>query len=305
MNDANSVPILTVGLPVYNGEKFLKQRLDSILAQTFKNFQIIISDNASNDTTEEICKQYMKTDKRIHYIRQEKNIGFFSNLRYVINESKSKYFVFTPVDDIMLPEFIEKNIQVLEKNPQIVCSISNTKRFVDEKKNKEKSTNEKFTDFRKKLIFKFKPNSICSINGTYEQKVRTLFKKSAYQLQFGICRTTELKKSLIDKMFVGDDVCLCLNLLKYGDVHMIDDVLLWIYDRGMSTVGSISTANMYGYDLKNKLFPHMLLTKWCYKHLGTKLFLKNIDQFIELNIASEFFVLMDLFRLIMCKISQK
>lgn len=304
LNDQKK-PLVSIGLPIFNGEKFLKTRLDSLLNQTFKNFEIIISDNASCDETQKICNEYMKIDKRIQYNRQEKNIGFFANLRFVINKSQSKYFVFAPVDDIILPEFLEKNISILEADDKIVCSISNTERFVDKTNRKQKSINEEFNDFRKKMIFKFKPNRICSINGPYEQKIRILFKKSAYQMQFGVCRTYAIKKCLIDKMFVGDDVCLCLNLLKYGDVHMIDDVLLLIYDRGMSTVGSISTGNMYGYGVVNKLFPHIPLTKWCYNHLGSKLFFKNIDQFIELNLASELFVIMDIIRLAVSKTLKK
>ncbi len=69
------MPKVTIGLPVYNGEKFLNEKIDSLLKQTFSDFEIIISDNASSDNTKIICEKYLKKDNRIKYYRQEKNIG--------------------------------------------------------------------------------------------------------------------------------------------------------------------------------------------------------------------------------------
>ena len=72
-------PLLTIGLPVYNGERFLKTTIESILNQSFKDFELIIVDNASEDMTEEICKEYAAKDKRIHYHRNPDNIGAAPN----------------------------------------------------------------------------------------------------------------------------------------------------------------------------------------------------------------------------------
>ena len=76
---------LSIGLPVYNGEKFLQNRLDGILSQTFSDFELIISDNASTDSTADICKEYALKDNRILYIRQENNIGPFNNGKFVLD----------------------------------------------------------------------------------------------------------------------------------------------------------------------------------------------------------------------------
>ncbi len=67
--------ILSIGLPVFNGEKYISQRIKSILSQTFQNFELIISDNASEDRTSEICINYANKDDRIRYHKQETNIG--------------------------------------------------------------------------------------------------------------------------------------------------------------------------------------------------------------------------------------
>ena len=114
-------PDITIGLPVYNGEKFLQQKLESFNNQTLKNYQLIISDNASTDKTEEICKKFMQNDKRIIYFRQEKNIGAIQNFYFVLNKAKTKYFVWSAVDDFMYPNFLESNIGYLERTLEVAC----------------------------------------------------------------------------------------------------------------------------------------------------------------------------------------
>jgi len=75
-------PFVSIGFPVYNSEKHLKRSLEAILKQTFSNFELIISDNASSDSTPDICKEYMKNDSRIRYFRQEKNLGLIGNFNF-------------------------------------------------------------------------------------------------------------------------------------------------------------------------------------------------------------------------------
>ena len=118
---------LSVGLPVFNGEQFLKKRLDSILKQTFKNFEIIISDNGSEDTTQQICKEYAKKFEQIRYIRNEVNRGYIWNFNFVLNKSNSKYFVWAAIDDVWENNFIEKNLIPLKNNSNIISSISKIK----------------------------------------------------------------------------------------------------------------------------------------------------------------------------------
>jgi glycosyltransferase involved in cell wall biosynthesis len=85
-------PRLSIGMPVFNGEKYLKEALDSILAQTYSDFELLISDNASTDRTEQICREYAAKDRRIRYYRNEKNIGAPKNFNRVFELSSGKYF---------------------------------------------------------------------------------------------------------------------------------------------------------------------------------------------------------------------
>jgi glycosyltransferase involved in cell wall biosynthesis len=77
------LPKLSIGLPVYNGEKFLSEALDRFLAQTFKDFEIIICDNASTDRTPQMCREYAERDPRVRYCRDERNLGSVANLNRV------------------------------------------------------------------------------------------------------------------------------------------------------------------------------------------------------------------------------
>jgi len=92
-------PKVSIGMPVYNGEPFIREALDSLLAQTFTDFELIISDNASTDGTEAICREYAARDARIRYVRQAENRGVGANFKFVLEEAVGGYFMWTAVDD--------------------------------------------------------------------------------------------------------------------------------------------------------------------------------------------------------------
>ena len=94
-----SKPVVSIGMPVYNGERFIREALDSLLAQTFTDFELIISDNASADATESICRNYAEQDSRIRYIRQRENLGAPPNFQFVLNEARGEYFMWAACDD--------------------------------------------------------------------------------------------------------------------------------------------------------------------------------------------------------------
>ena len=110
-------------MPVYNGELFIERAIESILAQTFTDFELIISDNASTDSTQEICQNFSKKDNRIRIFKQEKNIGIHRNFYFLLSQAKGEYFAWTAVDDYLDKDFMEKNLKVLESDSSIVSSI--------------------------------------------------------------------------------------------------------------------------------------------------------------------------------------
>lgn len=116
-------PVVSIGMPVYNGGSLLCKALDTLLAQLFRNFEIIISDNASSDNTEKICREYEKNDSRIRYYRQNINQGVGPNFLFVLKQAKGTYFMWAAHDDTWEPSFIASTLHALTKNPGAVCAV--------------------------------------------------------------------------------------------------------------------------------------------------------------------------------------
>ena len=117
MPSNSNIPLLTVGMPVYNAASTLTYALDTLLAQTFKDFQIIISDNASTDETREICERYQEKDKRILYIRNEQNMGLLYNFNRFLEIAESPLFMWAAHDDQWKPDFMKELVGLLMSNP--------------------------------------------------------------------------------------------------------------------------------------------------------------------------------------------
>jgi glycosyltransferase involved in cell wall biosynthesis len=117
---------LNIGLPVYNGERYIEETLISLQKQTFQAYKLIISDNASTDRTEEICRSYAARDHRICYFRNEKNIGATQNWYRVFDLSSSEYFASVAHDDLYDPEYMRKCVDVLDRDPSAVLCYSKT-----------------------------------------------------------------------------------------------------------------------------------------------------------------------------------
>lgn len=112
---------IDVLLATYNGEKYIKEQIDSILNQTYENIRLIISDDCSKDKTQEILKEYEKKDNRIELYIQEKNLGVVKNIEFLLKQVKNKYYMLSDQDDIWLPEKIEKSLEtLLENNADLV-----------------------------------------------------------------------------------------------------------------------------------------------------------------------------------------
>jgi glycosyltransferase involved in cell wall biosynthesis len=119
-------PRVSLGLPVFNGDNYIEETLDSILAQTYTDFEVIISDNASTDRTQEICQKYATKDPRIRYYRNETDLGAARNYNRTFELSSGEYFKWTAHDDLLGPEFLERCVAVLDQDSSIVLCYSRT-----------------------------------------------------------------------------------------------------------------------------------------------------------------------------------
>lgn len=116
--------MLTVGMPVYNGEKYVGDAIRSLLDQSYQDFTLLISDNASSDATPDICRAYAASDARVRYHRNEKNIGPVRNFLSLVDKANSDYFMWAAYDDLWSRDWLEAAVSALERNPDAAFALS-------------------------------------------------------------------------------------------------------------------------------------------------------------------------------------
>jgi len=278
-------PKISIGIPVYNGEKFIRKCIESVLQQTNRDFELIISDNASTDSTRKICEEYLNKDNRIIFVRQEKNMGGGWNFNFLVQNAVGEYFVWVAADTFLLPEFLEKNIAVLESQDKVVGCISKIKidsTYIDKFKTEK--------DVLKKIGLAYRPFDTLPITGNYMERIRKYLKHFPWEMFYSVYRTEPLRKSFVrgyllgKDYFVGNDASLVLNVLKHGEIQVVDEFLLASIPSGAASKGMVSMTRNYSNSNVGLIFPFYPLTKWCAKNLGWKIFLANIDHFIRLGL---------------------
>ena len=119
-NKSSKFPKVSIGLPVYNGEKYLSKTLENLLGQSFTDIEIVISDDGSSDRTQDICKEYSSKDPRVRYFRQGNNFGMpVKNFRFVLDNALGEYFMFASHDDSWNHKYIEELLNILDNDLQI------------------------------------------------------------------------------------------------------------------------------------------------------------------------------------------
>lgn len=129
----STAPTVSVGIPVYNGERYLREALDSLLAQTYEDFEVLISDNASTDATEEICRAAIAHDRRVRYVRSDENRGVGFNFSRVVEDTTGRYFKWAASDDLVAPTFLERCVEVMRDSSERVVLVFPRARIIDAK----------------------------------------------------------------------------------------------------------------------------------------------------------------------------
>lgn len=122
--EISAQPLVSIGLPVYNGMPYVKKTIDSVLGQTYKNIELVITDNPSTDNTQTLCEEYARKDKRVRYIRHKENIGAIANYNSAFTESKGEYFCWVSYDDYLDPRFVEKCVALLSGDKKAVVAMA-------------------------------------------------------------------------------------------------------------------------------------------------------------------------------------
>ncbi len=248
----NHQPRVSIGMPVYNGELFIKDAIDSILAQTFEDFKLIISDNASTDKTEEICREYAARDIRISYYRNEKNLGAAKNFNRVFELSSGEYFKWAAADDIIAPDFLAKAVEILDRDPSIILCQSKVK-LIDKNDHFRDQYGIILGDYDATKI-RFRINGKC-IRDYEDAKIHLNMQMnnlSSHQPSkrfgdliltkhhwcfevFGLIRSHILKQTSLIGSYVGSDRVLLAHLGLLGRFAEIPDFLFYNRDHAKRT----------------------------------------------------------------------
>lgn len=116
-----AAPRVSIGLPVFNGELTVARAIESALAQTFEDFELIVSDNASSDGTAPMVRRYAERDARVRHLRQPTTVSALENFRRVLEAARAPYFMWLSADDYVLPRLLERTVAVLDAYPDVVC----------------------------------------------------------------------------------------------------------------------------------------------------------------------------------------
>lgn len=206
-----TTPRVSLGMPVYNGEAYLELALQSLLSQTFGDFDLIISDNASTDRTSSICRDYAARDRRIRFLRNDVNVGYCRNQNRVIELSHAEYFLVTHHDDIRAPQFLERTVAILDADPSIVICYTKT-RDIDEHGNLLPRVDPPLrfdsSDWRERFRDSIRMDHIC-------------------EPDFGLIRNDKLRKTRLHGDYADSDRVLLAELALHGRFHCIPEVLFY------------------------------------------------------------------------------
>ena len=227
-------PLVSLGIPVYNGENYLSECIECLLAQTFENFEIVISDNASTDGTQEICERYAAQDKRIRYDRCDHNLGAAPNFNRVFELSRAPYFKWVAHDDLVGKEFLEIALDIMKKDPGIVvCQADKILIDGNGEPLDEEATNAPITGQKLPV----EPLHIGEQNWTFLRYNDVLNNCQGVFHLFGLIRREALKKTNMYYSIFGAERVLLTELALQGRFHRFEDKLfVKRFHPGMSEV---------------------------------------------------------------------
>ena len=204
-------PRVSVGMPVYNGERHIGETLESLLHQTYQDFELIISDNASTDGTQRICEKYMAMDSRIQYHRNVENIGAQANYNAVFQRARGAYFKWASSNDLCDPRFLEACVQQLGERPDAVLAYPRTRLLFGDGGPTE--------DYQERVhVNQVRP---C-------ERFRDFVENhDLNNIINGVIRSGALRRTSLMRMYRGADIVLTAELALHGKFVQVPEVLFF------------------------------------------------------------------------------
>lgn len=255
---------LTIGMPVHNGASTIATALDALLAQTVGDFTIIISDNASTDATEEICRRYAALDGRIRYVRHDADRGAAMNFRFVLFEADTPYFMWAAADDRWAPGFVEENLRELAEHPEAVASQSRVL-------------------FTKAGRPSHLSAGTFALTGAMKENIARYLRNPADNSRYyGVFRTDVLKAVFPGRSFHALDWGVAAATLKYGTHRELGRVLM-IRDSSDARAYEISVSRDHRF-LLWRIMPVLFVTRWLIRDQRIPLTFGIANSLARLNI---------------------
>ncbi len=208
-------PLVSIGMPVYNGDRYLCLALDSILAQDYQNFELIISDNNSMDSTSKICEQYTAKDSRIRYFRNPENMGSTQNFNRVFEQSHGEYFMWAAHDDLWDKTYLRKAVNKLKETPNAVLCCCDVV-FIDD----QGSVIPEWTANPKK-------QNMETLGMNVVQRSHQLLTKAGWYTIYSLIRKEALIKTNLFAEEYGPDVIILQELNLLGEFVKIKEPLFF------------------------------------------------------------------------------
>jgi len=205
-----ATPLVTVGMPLYNADFHLREALDSILAQDYANFELVISDNASSDATGSICQAYAARDERVTYHRSERNLGAVWNFNRVFELARGEYFMWAAHDDLRAPQYLSSCVAAMEAHPEAVLCCTEIG-FIDE----DCKPVEPWTDL----------NGIRPVGETIRARVSAIARARYWWDYYGLIRARVLAQTRRAQPVWGFDVVVLMELCLRGPVLLVPEKL--------------------------------------------------------------------------------
>ncbi|MDR3636180.1 MAG: glycosyltransferase [Isosphaeraceae bacterium] len=223
-------PRVTVGVPVYNGERFLDSALASVLDQTYDDYEVIVLDNASIDGTAAIAREYERRDRRFRYVRNARNIGPTANFDAIVPMAKAPLFKWLAADDLLRATFLERCVALLDGNPEVVLATARLDLIGGEGQPLawDPEQNLRIAAHGERVLMR--PSIAGPLADPYpvlrfRHLLTQMFGIQISTYMFGVIRTDVLRRTSLEGSYPGADKILLAELVLRGPFAEVPEVL--------------------------------------------------------------------------------
>jgi glycosyltransferase involved in cell wall biosynthesis len=254
MTDVLTPPPVSIGIPTFNRAKMLERAIRSVLAQTHSSLELLISDNASNDDTETLCRAIAAQDARVRYMRRESNIGQFPNFNVLYGALRSPYVMVLADDDWLEPDYLERCLSVLREQPGC-AAVSGRARY-----------------WRGDTMLAQRGLSLQLCQPSGAERVRALVRSigegsAETSTFFGVMPAEVLRRARPMPKVLAGDILLVARVAFQGTVRTLDDVHL-NRSVGGTSVSMASTVAAHGLPPSHARWPDLVIARDVLRDIG-------------------------------------